>query len=93
MEDPGVWLIAPESEGPEPSVLADVAQKALWRNVSRLPDRCQRMLRLIAFAERPDYAALSEALGMPVGSIGPTRGRCLARLRSLLAADPEWSTR
>jgi hypothetical protein len=47
---------------------------------------------VIAFAERPDYAALSEALGMPVGSIGPTRGRCLAKLRSLLTADPEWGS-
>jgi len=27
---------------------------------------------------------------MPVGSIGPTRGRCLAKLRVLLASDPEW---
>ena len=31
-----------------------------------------------------------EALGMPVGSIGPTRGRCLAKLRALLARDPHW---
>jgi hypothetical protein len=29
-------------------------------------------------------------LGMPVGSIGPTRGRCLAKLRAQLAADPQW---
>jgi hypothetical protein len=32
-------------------------------------------------------------LGMPVGSIGPTRGRCLAKLRALLADDPEGSPR
>jgi RNA polymerase sigma factor (sigma-70 family) len=90
VEDPGVTMVAPESDGPEPRVLADVAQKVLWRNVSQLPVRCQRLLRAIAFAERPDYAALSEALGVPVGSIGPTRGRCLAKLRSLLSDDPEW---
>jgi len=29
---------------------------------------------------------------MPIGSIGPTRGRCLAKLRTLLASDPEWGT-
>ena len=29
-------------------------------------------------------------VGMPVGSIGPTRGRCLAKLRDLLAGDPHW---
>ena len=31
------------------------------------------------------------ALGMPVGSIGPTRGRCLATLRAALSNDPRWS--
>ena len=93
VEDPGGSLVAPEADGPEPIVLAGVTQQALWRNISRLSERCQRMLRVIAFAERPDYAALSEALGMPVGSIGPTRGRCLAKLRSLLASDPEWGAR
>jgi len=90
VEDPGATLVAPEWESPEPSVLADAAQKVLWRNVSRLPPHCQCLLRAIAFADRPDYAALSQALGMPVGSIGPTRGRCLAKLRSLLSDDPEW---
>jgi hypothetical protein len=29
---------------------------------------------------------------MPVGSIGPTRGRCLAKLRAALVADPKWAT-
>ena len=44
------------------------------------------LLRVIAFAERPDYSELARALGMPQGSIGPTRGRCLAKLRQALAA-------
>jgi RNA polymerase sigma factor (sigma-70 family) len=91
VEDPGKALVAPEADSPEPSVLADAAQQVLWRNVSQLPARCQQLLRAIAFAERPDYAALSEALGMPIGSIGPTRGRCIAKLRSMLSNDPEWS--
>jgi hypothetical protein len=30
-------------------------------------------------------------MGMPIGSIGPTRGRCLAKLREMLVADPHWS--
>ncbi len=68
-------------------------QRSLWRSVSRLSERCQALLRIIAFVDRPDYAAVSTALGMPVGSIGPTRGRCLAKLRSLLTADPNWSPR
>lgn len=56
----------------------------LWQTLEGLDERCQRLLRVIAFSPRPDYAALSSALDMPIGSIGPTRGRCLAKLRSLL---------
>ena len=40
----------------------------------------------------PD-AELAKSLGMPQGSIGPTRGRCLAKLRVLLANDPAWEAR
>jgi RNA polymerase sigma factor (sigma-70 family) len=79
------------AHGPELDVLRGADQRSLWRNVQRLPERCQRLLRIIAFHDRPDYAALSEELGMPTGSIGPTRGRCLAKLRQLLVTDPEWS--
>ncbi len=63
----------------------------LWRHVQQLPERCQTLLRVIAFAAKADYAQIARALGMPVGSIGPTRGRCLAKLRLALAADPRWS--
>jgi RNA polymerase sigma factor (sigma-70 family) len=90
VDDAARTVPAPEHDEPEPVVLANAIQRVLWRNVGRLSERCRQLLRVIAFAERPDYAALSAALGMPVGSIGPTRGRCLAKLRSLLAADPEW---
>jgi RNA polymerase sigma factor (sigma-70 family) len=79
--------------GPEPyqGLLADERNRVLWRHYQRLPDRCRMLLRIIAFADRPDYAAIAEALGMPLGSIGPTRGRCLAKLREMLLADPAWS--
>jgi RNA polymerase sigma factor (sigma-70 family) len=72
------------------TVLRD-GQRQLWEHVAHLPERCQALLRIVAFVERPDYAAVSEALGMPVGSIGPTRGRCLAKLRASLTDDPTWS--
>jgi RNA polymerase sigma factor (sigma-70 family) len=82
---------APEDEEPERLAMASATHRVLWRHVARLPERCQLLLRVIAFADRPDYAALSAAIGMPIGSIGPTRGRCLAKLRLMLAADPDWS--
>ena len=69
---------------------ADTA-RVLWLHVKELNPRCQALLRVVAFATKPDYAAISAALGMPVGSIGPTRGRCLATLRTALSNDPRWS--
>ncbi len=74
----------------EDEVLRGSGDTVLWRHVANLPERCQALLRVIAFADRPDYAELAKALGMPQGSIGPTRGRCLAKLRIALSQDPAW---
>jgi RNA polymerase sigma factor (sigma-70 family) len=79
--------------GPEPgeALLSDERDRILWLHFRRLPQRCRELLRVVAHTDRPDYATVAEALGMPQGSIGPTRGRCLAKLRQLLLADPHWS--
>lgn len=58
--------------------------RRLWACVSTLSARCQRLLRIVAFDERPDYAGIARELDIAVGSIGPTRGRCLAKLRDAL---------
>lgn len=52
-----------------------------------LPERCRRLLRLLMATPPPSYQEISEALGMPVGSIGPTRQRCLACLRRIMAGE------
>ena len=80
-------------ESVEDAVLRATRDHRLWQHVEGLSERCRALLRVIAFADRPDYAELALALGMPQGSIGPTRGRCLAKLRVALAADPSWETR
>jgi len=85
------WLAVPGDQVPEAVVTRDERDRALWRHVQRLPERCRHILGLIALVDRPDYAVVSRALGMPVGSIGPTRGRCLAKLRLALSSDPTWS--
>ncbi|MET0967269.1 MAG: sigma-70 family RNA polymerase sigma factor [Nakamurella sp.] len=72
---------APSAE--HTAVLTD-QQRRLWEVVGELNERCRRLLAVIAFAPRPDYAAIAVDLGIPVGSIGPTRGRCLAKLRARL---------
>jgi len=48
-----------------------------------------RKLLMITFG--PVLLVLPAATEMPRGSIGPTRGRCLAKLREMLLADPGWS--
>jgi RNA polymerase sigma factor (sigma-70 family) len=81
------------TESVEDAVLRATSDHRLWQHVEGLPERCRALLRVIAFADRPDYAELAQALGMPQGSIGPTRGRCLAKLRLALAQDPTWEMR
>jgi RNA polymerase sigma factor (sigma-70 family) len=71
---------------PEALALASETARRLWRFVAMLPERCRRLLRVIAFDERPDYGRLALELNMPIGSIGPTRGRCLKKLRDLMEA-------
>jgi RNA polymerase sigma factor (sigma-70 family) len=83
-------VVTPTRDLPEERVLRDDGDSRLWQHIAHLPERCRALLRVIAFTDRPDYAAVATALGMPVGSIGPTRGRCLAKLRSQLANDPAW---
>lgn len=67
-------------------------QRLLWTHFRELSPRCQQLLRVICQGGPADYADLSSALNMPIGSIGPTRGRCLAALRTALLNDPDWST-
>jgi RNA polymerase sigma factor (sigma-70 family) len=75
---------------PDETVFRTTEQRRLWEHVQLLPPRCRQLISVIAFADRPDYSHIAESLGMPVGSIGPTRGRCLAKLRAQLSSDPEW---
>jgi RNA polymerase sigma factor (sigma-70 family) len=85
-------LVSPTRDIPEEMVLRSDGEGRLWQHIAQLPERCRSLLRVIAFADRPDYAAVAKSLGMPVGSIGPTRGRCLAKLRLQLDNDPGWES-
>jgi RNA polymerase sigma factor (sigma-70 family) len=77
-------VLLPEQESAEDRAATGDENRRLWSAVRHLAERCQRLLRVIAFEDRPDYARLAADLAMPVGSIGPTRQRCLAKLRALL---------
>jgi len=76
----------PAEHSAETQVATSDESRRLWNAVAALDERCQRLLRVVAFDDRPDYAGLAAELQMPVGSIGPTRMRCLTKLRTRLAA-------
>ena len=56
----------------------------VWRALDRLSARCRELLRVLMASPPPSYAEVGAALGLPLGSIGPTRARCLQRLREEL---------
>ncbi|MPZ87080.1 MAG: sigma-70 family RNA polymerase sigma factor [Nitriliruptorales bacterium] len=75
---------APSDTGPEAQVLTADRDRALRTSLTLLSDRCQLLLRML-MAEPPlSYEEVSAALSMPIGSIGPTRARCLERLRRIM---------
>lgn len=68
-------------------LLRDERDTGLWRAFGRIPERCQRLLRILTADPAPSYEDIGDALDMPIGSIGPTRRRCLERLRAELVAE------
>jgi RNA polymerase sigma factor (sigma-70 family) len=80
------WLADQPDRDPDAAEQAvlDEERRELWAALAQLSPRCQQLLRIVAFVPRPDYDAVAAGLGIPRGSIGPTRGRCLAKLRALL---------
>lgn len=60
----------------------------LQGGLAQLNQRCQSLLVALYLDEdEPSYQAIAKALGMPAGSIGPTRARCLQQLRKVLDAE------
>ncbi len=85
-EDEVLGSALPAADGPEEEIVLAEDKVRLRLSLSRISERCQALLRMLAAGPRPEYAEVSEALDMPVGSIGPTRARCLEKLRTELVA-------
>jgi RNA polymerase sigma factor (sigma-70 family) len=67
--------------------LAAAEHAALWQAFQLLSEWCQRVLRELVINPEdgpPSYRLVADKLQVPVGSLGPTRGRCLRELRKLL---------
>lgn len=79
-------LREPPVDPAEQAVTAD-RNRRMWAAFELLPDNCRTLLRLLV-VDTPPYAEVAAVLDMPIGSIGPTRARCLERLRRLLERGP-----
>ncbi|MBO0819311.1 MAG: sigma-70 family RNA polymerase sigma factor [Nocardiopsaceae bacterium] len=82
-------LDGPADHGAEvdEGLLAGERVQTVRAAMAHLPQRWQRLLDMLMADPPVPYTQISDELGLPVGSIGPTRGRCLARLRVLLEAS------
>jgi DNA-directed RNA polymerase specialized sigma24 family protein len=84
---------APAANGTDPGVDAGIdtgllvyrRDRAVLAAFERLSPRCQRLLRLLMTDPPPSDGEIAAALDMPVGTVGPTRARCLERLGHLVA--------
>lgn len=86
VREPGDDLPLSDSRPPIGADLEAFEQRQLVRlALGRLGRRCQELLDALYAEEPEDYRAIGRRLAMPIGSIGPTRARCLDRLRLALA--------
>jgi RNA polymerase sigma factor (sigma-70 family) len=84
-EEYGFELIAGDEQPVEEALLAAERARTVREALKALPHHWQRLMELL-MAEQ-SYAVIADRLSLPIGSIGPTRGRCLDRLRVLLDAS------
>jgi DNA-directed RNA polymerase specialized sigma24 family protein len=71
------------SVSPDRGLLAAERDRLVAELIEQLPERSQILLRLLSADSPLSYRDISEALSMPIGSIGPTRARALEQLRRL----------
>ena len=69
------------------ALLVEERDRLLWQAFGGLSERCQTLLRILVADPPPSYEEIGAALDMPIGSIGPTRQRCLDRLRGLAEGE------
>jgi len=88
----------PAAEPADSGLLAAERHAALRQAFTCLPPDCQQLLALLIEDPPVPYAQISARLGIPVGSIGPTRRRCLHKLRrhpaiaALMHPEPQATT-
>ncbi|MCO5970738.1 MULTISPECIES: RNA polymerase sigma factor [Actinoallomurus] len=74
----------PTVTGPHHAVFGRELAGSVAAALDTVPPRCRALLELSIASPRLSYAEISTALGVPLGSVGPTRTRCLLHLRRRL---------
>ncbi len=82
--DDETGAVADSAPGPEETVAHWQQLAQVQQALERMDERCRQLLRALFGSESAGYDDVAARLGMPVGSIGPTRARCLAKLRRLM---------
>jgi RNA polymerase sigma factor (sigma-70 family) len=81
-----VYLMVDDEADPlDAALLREEQARAIRLAAERLSPHCRRLLGVLMSDDDLPYKAIAEQLNMPIGSIGPTRGRCLEHLRQILA--------
>ena len=77
--------IRDETPLPDEQLVILEEQHQIRTALSSLDERCRRLLQMLFYQrEPPSYARIAASLGIPEGSIGPTRARCLGKLLQIL---------
>lgn len=81
-ELPAADLLVDDDEAMDEAILRAERRAALRAALGGLPDRCRQLLEMLAADEPVRYEEIARRLDMKIGSIGPTRARCLEKLRT-----------
>ncbi len=84
-------VLADEDHCVEEQIELAATGEALRQGLERLKEKCRELLTMLYIEEDVSYQEVSDRLSLPMGSIGPTRARCLDKLRSILAKDSFFS--
>jgi len=78
-------LVADEEASAEANAVMSVEADSVRSALTLISEKCRQLLSLLYMSSDPSYQVIVEETGMAMGSIGPTRARCLEKLRSILA--------
>lgn len=84
-DDEGAMLVTDEPSLPQEVIQRLEEQHLVRVALEMLEERCRTLLTLLFYNNHPPaYAEIAISLGLPAGSIGPQRARCLEKLARLL---------